>query len=242
MIEFEVSNKVFGEVLKALSLLVSEARFHFNEFGMRVTAVDVANVALVIAKIPVENFERYSIDEDEVTIGLDINRFYEASKTMGSKEFVKFTADNSVGKLSNGKIEYSCALIEPSAIRKEPKIPELNLPAKIVFDAGEFKKAIDVVDKISDIAVFESDEESFRIHSSDSIESVKFEMTEGELIEFNGAEARSMFSVEYLKLFSKVAKNGNLLTVKLGTNMPVWLVFENSYTVEFILAPRIEAT
>ena len=39
------------------------------------------------------------------------------------------------------RIEYSVALIDPSAIGKESKIPELELPAKVVLDAGELKKA-----------------------------------------------------------------------------------------------------
>lgn len=73
---------------------------------------------------------------------------------------------------------------------------------------------------------------------------IVFHMSEAELIEFNKAEARSMFSVEYLKEFIKVAGSGDLLTIHLGTNYPVRLVFETAdgkARVEYILAPRIEA-
>ena len=42
-----------------------------------------------------------------------------------------------------GGIEYSVALIDPSAIRKEPKIPELDLPAKVVvFEALQTAQAM----------------------------------------------------------------------------------------------------
>lgn len=52
-----------------------------------------------------------------------------------------------------------------------------------------------------------------------------------------------MFSLEYLKEFCKVAGPGDLLTIHLGADCPVRLVFEvadGKVRVEYILAPRLE--
>ena len=114
----------------------------------------------------------------------------------------------------------------------------------MVLDAGEFKKAIQAADKISDHVVFRSDETGFYIEAEGDVDKIVFHMSEAELIEFNRAEARSMFSVEYLKEFVKIAEAGDLLTIHLGNNYPVRLVFEvadGKAKVEYILAPRIEA-
>jgi len=65
-----------------------------------------------------------------------------------------------------------------------------------------------------------------------------------ELIEFNKEKARSMFSIEYLKEFIKIAGSGDILTIYLGDDYPVRLVFDvadGKLKVEYILAPRIEA-
>jgi len=142
-----------------------------------------------------------------------------------------------------GSVEYSVALIDPSAIRKEPKIPNLELPAKIVLDAGEFRKAISAADKISDHVIFRSDETGFYIEAEGDVDRITFHMSDAELIEFNRAEAKSTFSVEYLKEFMKVATHDDILRIELGKDYPVLLQFAvegGSAKIGYLLAPRIE--
>ncbi|MBE8539760.1 DNA polymerase sliding clamp [Geoglobus acetivorans] len=244
MIDVIMDGEVLRAVTRAMVALVSEARFHFQEEGLHSRAVDPANVAMVIVDVSRDNLEAYSIDEEK-TVGVDVNRIYDIAKGIKKNELVELKVeDEATLKVKFGSVVYSVALIDPSAIRKEPKIPNLDLPAKIVLDAGEFKKAIASADKISDHVVFRSDSTGFYIEAEGDVDRIVFHMSEAELIEFNKAEARSMFSVEYLKEFIKVAGTGDLLTVHLGTNYPVRLVFEvagGKAKVEYILAPRIEA-
>jgi len=229
---------------RAIVALVSEARVHFMDKGLHSRAVDPANVAMVIVDVPKDSFEAYSVDEEK-TIGVDVDRIFDISKSIKTKDLVELILENeSVLKIKFGSVEYSVSLIDPSAIRKEPKIPELDLPAKIVMDAGEFKQAVSAADRISDHVTFRSDGEGFYIEAKGDVDQIVFRMGEAELIEFNGAEAKSMFSVDYLKEFCKVAGSGDLLTIHLGTNYPVRLIFDlagGKVRVEYILAPRIEA-
>ncbi len=244
MIDAIVTGEVLKAITKAMVALVSEARFHFLENGLHSRAVDPANVEMVIVDVPTDSFEVYKVDED-TTIGVDVNRIYDISKSIKSGELVELKVeDESDLKIKFGSVEYSVALIDPSAIRKEPKVPQLELPAKIVLNAGEFKKAISAADKISDHVVFRTTEDGFYIESEGDVDKITFFMSDAELIEFNKQEARSMFSVEYLKEFIKVAGSGDLLTIYLGINYPVRLQFDvanGKVKVEYILAPRIEA-
>ncbi|MCD6492194.1 MAG: DNA polymerase sliding clamp [Archaeoglobaceae archaeon] len=244
MIDAIVTGEVLKAITKAMVALVSEARFHFLENGLHSRAVDPANVAMVIVDVPTDSFEVYKVDED-TTIGVDVNRIYDISKSIKSGELVELKVeDESDLKIKFGSVEYSVALIDPSAIRKEPKVPQLELPAKIVLNAGEFKKAISAADKISDHVVFRTTEDGFYIEAEGDVDKITFFMSDAELIEFNKQEARSMFSVEYLKEFIKVAGSGDLLTIYLGINYPVRLQFDvanGKVKVEYILAPRIEA-
>ncbi len=244
MIDTIITGEVLRTFAKSIVALVSEARVHFLEKGMHSRAVDPANVAMVIVDVPKDSCEVYSIDEER-TIGVDVDRIFDISKSIKSKDLVELMLeDESVLKIKFGSVEYSVSLIDPSAIRKEPRIPELDLPAKVVLDAGEFKQAIAAADRISDHVTFRSDGEAFYIEAKGDVDQIVFRMTEAELIEFNGAEAKSMFSVDYLKEFCKVASSGDLLTINLGTNYPVRLIFDlagGKVRVEYILAPRIEA-
>ncbi|RLI75761.1 DNA polymerase sliding clamp [Archaeoglobales archaeon] len=245
MIDTIVTGEVLKAITKAMVALVSEARFHFLENGLHSRAVDPANVAMVIVDVPTDSFEVYKVDENS-TIGVDVNRIFDISKSIRGNELVELKLDEDENnlKIKFGSVEYSVALIDPSAIRKEPKVPQLELPAKIVLNAGEFKKAITAADRISDHVVFRTDEDGFYIEAEGDVDKITFYMSDAELIEFNKQQARSMFSIEYLKEFVKVAGSGDLLTIHLGINYPVRLQFDvanGKVKVEYILAPRIEA-
>ncbi|MDI9646072.1 MAG: DNA polymerase sliding clamp [Archaeoglobales archaeon] len=244
MIDVIMAGEILRTITRAIVVLVSEARIHFLEKGLHSRAVDPANVAMVIVDVPKESFEAYKID-GEKTIGVDMNRIFDISKSIKPKDLVELMiADESTLKVKFGSVEYTVSLIDPSAIKKEPKIPELELPVKVVMDAGEFKKAISAAEKISDHVVFSSDKTGFKIEAKGDVDKLVFNLSGAELIEFNGGEAKSMFSVEYLKEFCTIAGSGDLLTIRLGTNYPVRLLFDlagGKAKVEYILAPRIEA-
>lgn len=244
MIDVIVNGEIIKTVTRAVVALVSEARLHFLDNGLHTRAVDPANVAMVIVDVPKDSCEMYTVDEEK-TVGVDFDRIHDISKSIKKKDLVELTLeDESFLKIKFGSVEYTVNLIDPSAIRKEPRIPELDLPAKVVLDAGEFKKAIQAADKISDHVIFRSDNSGFYIEAKGDVDRITFHMSEAELIEFNKAEAKSMFSVDYLKEFCKIAGSGDLLTIHLGINYPVRLQFElagGKVRVEYILAPRIEA-
>jgi len=244
MVEAIVSGEILKTISRAIVALVSECRIHFLNKGLHSRAVDPSNVAMVIVDVPKESMESYRVDEEKV-IGVDMNRIFEISKTMTVKDLVELSVQDETNlRIKFGAVEYNLALIDPSAIRKEPKIPELNLPAKIVLDAKEFKRAISASEKISENVILRSDKNSFTIEAKGDVEKITFTMTGSELIEFNGGEARSMFSLDYLREFCKIAGAGDLLTIYLGTNYPGRFSFElvgGKVRVEYILAPRVES-
>lgn len=243
MINTILSGEVLRSITRSMVALVSEARFHFTPQKLHARAVDPANVAMVILNVPKESFEGFNIEEEK-TIGVDIDRLYDILKSVKSDELIELKlADDSSLNVKFGSVEYSVALIDPSAIRKEPKVPNLDLPSKIVMDGGDFKKSINTSDKISDRVIFRSDENGFYIEAEGDVDRITSTYSEAELIEFNKAEAKSMYSIEYLKEFIKAVSSGDTLTLHLGNNYPVRMVFGlagGKVEVEYILAPRIE--
>jgi len=244
MVDVILNGEILKTVSKAMVSLVSEARFHFKDEGLHSRAVDPANVAMVIVDVPTSSFEAYHVD-GEFVAGVDVNRIFDISKSIRSDERVELTVvDETSLMIKFGSVRYSVSLIDPSAIRKEPRVPQIDLPAKIVMDAGEFRKAIMAADKISDHVVFRTNSEGFFIEAEGDVDRITFHLTEAELAEFNGMEARSMFSLEYLKEFVKIASPGDVLTIRLGNDYPGRMIFEvaaGKVKVEYILAPRIEA-
>jgi len=235
-----ISAKDLKTLLKGLNALVSEARLHFTDKGLRVRAVDAANVAMVIAAIEPEAFEAYQTADDDIIVGVDLDRLYDVCKSLNNKDNADIAVTDEKLTVTSGSMTYTIAIVDPSAIRREPKIPELELPAEVAMDAKEFKKAIAAVEKVADEAIFEKTSEEFRIIAKGDVESVVYSADSSKLIEANSGEARAKFSVEYLKMFCKVAEG--TVRIKLNTDYPCRLIFEikDGFAIEYILAPRIE--
>ncbi|MBE8539449.1 DNA polymerase sliding clamp [Geoglobus acetivorans] len=241
MIEVELNGDDLKKLVKGLSLLVTEAKWRFNEYGLKVVAVDPANVAMIITSIQADNFDIYSISDEEVVIGVDINRVNEITKNIPRGETVSITADVATLKIGFGKLEYSVALIDPAAVRKAPKVPNLDFKAEVVLDPAEFKRAIELAVKISEHAVLEVKDGEFVISAEGDIESIQIRFDGSNLISLEGGNARSMFGAEYLQMFSKVADKDDELHIHLGTDFPGKFSFvSDSCRVEYILAPRLE--
>ena len=62
---------LLSKVIELLSELVTEVRIKVNEFGMSITAMDPANVAMVGFKMPKSSFSQFETDDEILVINLD---------------------------------------------------------------------------------------------------------------------------------------------------------------------------
>ncbi|WP_456478159.1 DNA polymerase sliding clamp [Geoglobus ahangari] len=241
MIEVGLNGDVLNKLVKGMSILVSEARWTFNDLGMKAVTVDPANVAMIIASIPADGFDVYSISDEEVVIGVDLERVKEITKKIPKGESVALSANEATLKIGFGKLEYSVALIEPTAIRRSPRVPKLDSKAEVVVDPAEFKRAIDLAGKISEHVVLEVRDGEFVVSAKEHLETIRVRFDDGSLISLEGKNARSMFGVEYIQMFNRVASKDDELHIHLGTDYPGKFSYvSDSCRVEYILAPRLE--
>src|SRR5665811_237909 len=49
-----------------------------------------------------------------------------------------------------GGLSYTLSLLDPSTIRAEPRVPQLDLPAKVVLNGADLRRAVKAAEKISD--------------------------------------------------------------------------------------------
>jgi len=84
MVEVIMSGEILKTISRAITTLVSECRMHFLTKGIHSRAVDPSNVAMVIVDVPKESLESYRL-ESEKTIGVDMNRIFEISKSINAK-------------------------------------------------------------------------------------------------------------------------------------------------------------
>jgi len=168
MISIRATAHTLKEMLRPVNQLVSECRIHYTPDGIKSTVVGPANTAMIALDLPAHMFQDYQVNETK-QIGLELWRYNQklqyANKndiigmrieTEESKLSVQGTQDTQ-GATSEPKRPYKInkmvledpdgfqdiiQLVDPEAIRKEPKIPSLNNTAFITMPVSRFKKII----------------------------------------------------------------------------------------------------
>ena len=234
------------QIIEAVHAVVDECRVHLDTDGLIIRAVDPANVAMVDEHVSAEAFEGYDTDCGE--IGIDLDRLSEVVGIADDgDDLVQFDLDAKTRKLDVqvNAVEYTLALIDPEAIRMEPDIPELDLPASFSIAQADFKRAIRAADMVSDHIWFriDADEACFIAGAEGDTDDVELEVDGEDLENADLHEADSLFSLDYLKDLRKPIPKDTAVDVQLGKEFPVVLGFEladGAIDVTYMLAPRIQ--
>lgn len=244
--EAKINAGKFMNSIEAISRLVDEIKLTLDEEGIKSKAADPANVAMVIFYINKDGFDKYEIDE-EMTVGLNLNRIEDILKVASKTDLIELKSeDGSQLSISVSGFDYNISLLDPSTIQQQPEIPDLDLPAEIVLDGDEIRRAVRASEKISDYVVLSTKGNVFQISAEGDNDSVKMELPEDKLIHIKTEEdVRSLFSLDYLADMSKSIKRATETKLELGTDYPVNIQFDivdGEGQVEYLLAPRIESS
>lgn len=241
-----VSAEILQEALDSVSVLVDECKIHLDEDGLRIRAVDPANVGMVDLELAADAFEAYEADGG--LIGVNLTRLDDIAGMADTGQLVDLELDEETRKLhiQIDGLEYTLALIDPDSIRKEPDIPDLDLPARIVIEGRDIDRAVKAADMVSDhIALgVDAEQELFYVDAQGDTDDVHFELGADELIDITPGDARSLFSLDYLKDMNRAIPLNGEVTVHLGEEFPVQIHFEiaeGNGNVVFMLAPRIQS-
>ncbi|MDM7911645.1 MAG: proliferating cell nuclear antigen (pcna) [Methanotrichaceae archaeon] len=242
MFKAVINAETLRDAIEAVSSLVDEVKFSLSEKGIELKAVDPANVAMVSLKIGAEAFDYFKATTGE--IGVDLVRLSDVLSMADKGETVQLELDeeNHKLKIGVGSLSYTLSLIDPTAIRKEPRIPELDLPAHVTLPGGELRRAVKAAEKVSDHVILGVSDEGFYMEAKGDIDSLKLKIPSTELLGMKPGEARSLFSLDYLEDMSKSIGKAGEVTLELGIDYPLRVHFRIGQSVEinYLLAPRIE--
>ena len=241
-----VSADTLGVALDSVSVLVDECKIRLDEDGLTIRAVDPANVGMVDLELSAAAFESYETDGG--VIGVNLDRLEDIVGMADADQLVHLELDEETRKLhiSLDGLEYTLALIDPDSIRQEPDLPELDLSAEIVIEGRDIDRAVTAADMVSDhIALgVNPDAEEFYVDAEGDTDDVHLELGREDLIDLTAGEARSLFSLDYLKDMNKAIPKDAEVTMELGEEFPVKMHFgfaEGDGHVTYMLAPRIQS-
>lgn len=233
--------------MKTVSDLISEGLFQLTDDGIELVAADPAMVALVDFRLEEDVFEEYELEE-ETKVGLNLENFYSILRRANSNDTIVLSMDEDDSKFS--------ITMENSSTRNF-SLPVLNLSEDDIPDTqnlefsvtGELETVV-LEDAIKDALVvgdsvrISADSDGIDLDAEGDQSNVSFHIdsdAEG-VLELEGGEASSMFSLDYLDSMVGAKKLADTVTVKLGDDFPMRMEFTvpDKANLSFVLAPRIE--
>ncbi|MDD1704490.1 MAG: DNA polymerase sliding clamp [Methanoregula sp.] len=246
MLKATIDADIFREFIDAISALVPECRLHTTETGISTRAVDTANVAMVGLELKKEAFDSYTATTGQM--GIDLSKMKNIFNMAAKGDLISLELPDNAQKMSVSVhgYHYSITLLDTNTIRKDPNPPTISLPGKIVIAGEDFNNAMKTASVISDkiaLGINPKDQVFYLVAEGDT-DHIRREFGKDEVKSLTPVEARSLFSLDYLKDMGKVMSKAAEVEIFLGIDHPVRFSFDiagGNGHVEYLLAPRIEA-
>ena len=239
-----VSAETLSNALTPVSVLLDECKIHLEEDGLRIKAIEPATVAMVDLSVDAEAFESYEADGG--VIGVDLSRLEDIVGMADSGQLVQLELDEETRKLhvQIDGLEYTLALIDPDAMREEPDIPDLDLPARVTLEGRDIDRSVKAAAMVSNHVAFgvDEDEEVFYVDAEGDTDDVHLELDRDDLIDLQVGNAHSLYSLDYLQSMNKAIPSDAEVTLALGEEFPTEITYdfaEGNGHVSYSLAPRI---
>ena len=237
--------RVLNATVSVLSDFITEASFSFQKEGIKLHALDPANISMVVLTLLPSAFQEFKVEQPcDITVNLESLK--QALKRAKPTDPITLSLDKNKLKIAiTGKSmkNFYIPLLEREA--KERKMPALDFLATIELDSTEFRDYIEDASIAGDAAVFEADKNSFIITAGELGSKVSIQLTKGSdpLLQIAaGDNVRSTYSLEYLKKMARASTLAETVVVQFAKDYPLRLDFRslNKAQMTFVLAPRIE--
>jgi proliferating cell nuclear antigen len=244
MFNTKVKSEVLKGIIDVISPLVNEVKFNISSKGISLRAVDPAHVAMVDLEIKSDAFDEYKATDME--LGIDMDKFASIMRLSTSSDMVNMEYDEDTNRLiiRIGNLVRKMGLIDTTGM-PDPKMPNLNLPAKVVLKASELTKGVRASETVSDHLALTVNKDDFELFAEGDTDTVNLKLPKDLLLELvTTSKCKSLFSIDYFSNMIKPVRGDDPITIMIGNDNPIRVEFniaENKGHVTYLLAPRIES-
>jgi proliferating cell nuclear antigen len=244
MFNAKVKSDVLKGIIDVTSPLVNEVKLNVTSKGISLRAVDPAHVAMVDLQVDAKAFEEYKADEME--LGIDMDKLAGIMRLAGSGDMVSLEYDEDTNRLivRIGNLVRKMGLIDTAGM-PDPKMPNLDLPAKVVLKSSELNQGVRASEAVSDHLALATSKDNFELFAEGDTDTVNLKLPKDLLVELNASsKCKSLFSIDYFSNMIKPVRGEDPITIMLGNDNPIRVEFaiaENKGHVTYLLAPRIES-
>ena len=246
MFEAIIQKDRLESLLEPVNAIVDECKIHLGGEAVSISAVDASNVALVDVQLDAAAFESYETDGGVIAVHLDRLEAVVANADAGALVKLRLNDETRKLQIAFGRVDFELALLDPDAVREEPDLPDLDLPATVGLEGRHLDQAVTLTGMVADHVELGVDATAgvFYASTAGDMDQVYIEHPGDELRTLSGGEARSLFSLNYLEDIESTIDKDAEVTLRLGEELPAEIGFQIAEAYgdcEFMLSPRVEA-
>jgi proliferating cell nuclear antigen len=229
---------LLSKVIELISELVTEVRIKLNEFGMSITAIDPANVAMVNFRLPKSAFSQFETGNEVLGINLDsLKRILKRCSSGTSLILEK--RENFLNILVQDRIRRNFGLNLIEVEGQEKDLPNLEYSARVEISSVDLVSSIEDCIVVSDACSFVIKKGEFIIEAK-GLNSARSEFS-GDEAKIEAEDCKSKYSLEYLQKFMKGAKLCEKTHLSFANDHPLKIDIKTEHMeLNFLLAPRVE--
>lgn len=235
-------SRFLKEPISVISELVTEVKLKLNKDKIQLVAMDPANVAMIVFNLLSSSFVEYETNNEEICVNLD--NFKNILKRAKATDILIIELEKNKLKITikgENTRTFNLALIDLST--NEQKIPDLDFPIKITTNTMLFDEAIEDMDVVSDSVNFILKDKKFIVNTEGNFSNANVELTSGNETVINTSvnDAKSKYSLEYLKKIIKASKFTNEVIIQFDKDYPLKIdyLIKDRLSLGFLLAPRV---
>lgn len=244
MFNAKVKSEVLKGIIDVTSPLVNEVKLNITPKGISLRAVDPAHVAMVDLEVKSKAFDEYKATDME--LGIDMDKLGSIMRLSSSGDMISLDYDEESNRLivKIGNLVRKMGLIDTAGM-PDPKMPNLNLPAKVVLKASELNQGVRASEAVSDHLALTVNKDDFELFAEGDTDTVNLKLPKDLLVELNTTtKCKSLFSIDYFSNMIKPVRGEDSITIMIGNDNPIRVEFdiaEKKGHVTYLLAPRIES-
>ncbi len=229
---------LLSKAIELVSELVTEVRLKVGEFGMSITAIDPANVAMVGFRLPRSVFSEFETGTE--VLGVNLDNLKRILKRAGStSSLILEKKENTLSILIQDRIKrsFSLNLIEIESEDKE--MPSLEFSSRVELSSIDLIASVEDCAVVSDACSFIIEDEKFIIEAK-GLNSARSEFS-GDEAKISAENCKARYSLEYLSKFIKASKLTEKTILNFADDHPLKMDVKSEHMeLSFILAPRVE--
>jgi|TARA_Y100000296_G_C5123294_1_gene231548 proliferating cell nuclear antigen len=233
---------LLSKAVDIISDLVTEVRIKVNEFGMSISAIDPANVAMIGFKLPKSAFSQFEAEKE--TLGINLDDLKKILKRCGlGSSLILEKKENLLEINIQDRIKRNFTLnlieIEGEEIDFNSKVGNMEFSSVVEINSIDLISSIEDCSIVADACSFIINDGKFIIEAKE-LNSARSEFS-GDEAKIEAENCKARYSLEYLQKFMKASKLNDKTTLHFANEHPLKMdIKTGQMEINFILAPRVE--